>query len=412
MAKKSTDIDLKLLDSLIENYSSPEDVFGENGLFKQLKKAFVERALEGELTTELGYSKHDESGNNTGNSRNGYSEKTLKTKEGEFEVKIPRDRNSEFEPKLIPKNQTRFDELDDKIISLYSRGMSTRDIREQISELYGVEISATLVSNVTNEVIDEVKAWQNRPLDKLYPIVYMDALVIKVQQDKRIVNKAFYLALGVNTDGQKELLGIWISQNEGAKFWLNVLTELKNRGLEDIFIACVDGLTGFPEAIQTVYPETEVQLCIVHMVRNSLRYVGWKQRKEVAADLRLIYSAKTVEEAELSLTEFAEKWDDKFPAISKSWLNNWDNIIPFFNYPADIRKVIYTTNAIESLNMSIRKVIKNKRVFPSDEAALKQLYLGLKNISKKWTMPIRDWGSAMSRFAIMFEERFAKLKLE
>ena len=288
--------------------------------------------------------------------------------------------------------------------------MSTRDIQAELEEMYEVEVSATLISNVTNEVIEEVKSWQSRPLDKIYPIVYLDALVIKVKEDKRVINKAFYLALGVDCDGQKELLGIWISQNEGAKFWLNVLTELKNRGLEDIFITCVDGLTGFPEAIETVYPNAQVQLCIVHMVRNSLRYVGWKARKTVAADLRSIYASKTVEEAEFALKDFADKWDDQYPSISKSWKNRWENIIPFFAYPADIRKVIYTTNAIESTNMSIRKVIKNKRVFPSDDAALKQLYLALRNISKKWTMPIRDWGLALNRFAIMFPDRFPEIR--
>lgn len=298
--------------------------------------------------------------------------------------------------------------MDNKIISLYSRGMTTRDIQEQLKDLYGVEVSASLISNVTDEVIDEVKAWQSRPLDKLYPIVYLDALVIKINQDKRIINKAFYLALGVNLEGKKELLGIWVSQNEGAKFWLNVLTELKNRGVEDILIACIDGLTGFPEAIETVYPKTQVQLCIVHMVRNSLRYVGWKDRKLVANDLRKIYTAKTIEEAELALSAFSEKWDKQFPAISKSWLMHWENITPFFAYPEEIRRVIYTTNAIESLNMSMRKVLKNKRSFPSDEAALKQLYLALKNISKKWTMPIRDWGAAMNRFIVMFDERVTR----
>lgn len=323
-----------------------------------------------------------------------------------MEILIPRDRNASFSPKLIPKHQTRFDDLDNKIISLYSRGMTTRDIQDQLLDLYGTNISATLISNVTNEVIDEVRIWQSRPLDKIYPIVFLDALVIKIQQDRKVITKAFYLALGVNMDGQKELLGIWISQNEGAKFWLNVLTELKNRGVEDILIACVDGLTGFPDAIEAVYPQTKVQLCIVHMVRSSLRYVSWKKRKEVAGDLRAIYNAKTVEEAELALMTFGEKWDKEFPSISKSWSKHWQNISPFFDFPSDIRKVIYTTNAIESLNMSIRKVIKNKRIFPSDESAFKQLYLALKNISKKWTMPIRDWRVAMNQFVIMFEDRF------
>ena len=405
MAMKVNELDPQVIEYLFKKMKTPEDIFGDSGLLKQLKKALTERILEGELTTELGYEKHDSAGDNSGNSRNGHSKKTLKTKEGDMEINIPRDRNGNYTSTLIPKNQTRFDDLDEKIISLYSRGMTTRDIQEQLLDLYGVEISPTLISNVTNEVIDEVKAWQSRPLDKIYPIVYLDALMIKIQQDKRVVNKAFYLALGINTSGQKELLGIWISQNEGAKFWLNVLTEIKNRGVEDIFIACVDGLTGFPDAIQTVYPQTKVQLCIVHMVRNSLRYVGWKKRKEVAGDLKAIYAAKTLEEAELAVTAFAEKWDTEFPSISKSWLHHWEHITPFFEFPDEIRKVIYTTNAIESMNMSIRKVIKNKRMFPSDDAALKQLYLALKNISKKWTMPIRDWGGAMNRFSIMFEGR-------
>lgn len=409
MAMKTDKFDPQVIEYLLSKTQSPKDIFGDGGILKQLKKALTERILEGELTTELGYEKHSTAGNNSGNSRNDYTQKTLKTTEGDLEINVPRDRNNHFEPQLIPKQQTRFDDLDDKIISLYSRGMSTRDMRDPLKDLYGVDISATLISNVTEEVLEAVKIWQNRPLDKGYPIVYLDALVIKIKQDKRIINKAFYLALGVNTEGQKELWGIWISQNEGAKFWLSVLTEIKNRGVEDILIACVDGLTGFPEAIQTVFPETKVPLCIVHMVRNSLRFVGWKKKKAVAADLRVIYSASTVEEAELALTVFCEKWDKEFPSISKSGLNHWENLIHFFEFPAEIRKVIYTTNAIESLNMSIRKVIKNKRVFPSDEAALKQLYLGLQNISKKWTMPIRDWGAALNRFSIMFEDRLPLL---
>ncbi len=412
MSKKndrSDQIDPKLIDELIKNYEKPEDMFGKGGILKNLQKAVIERILEGEITTELGYDKHDPKGNNSGNSRNGHSEKTLKGTDGEFPIQIPRDRNGDFSPQIVSKNQTRFDGFDDKIISLYARGMSTRDIQAQLEELYDVEVSATLISNVTNEVIDEVKSWQSRPLDKIYPIVYLDALVIKVNEDKRVINKAFYLAVGVNIDGEKELLGIWISQNEGAKFWLNVLTELKNRGVEDIFIACVDGLTGFPESIEAVYPKTQIQLCIVHMVRNSLRHIGWKVRRTVAADLKKIYGAKTMDEAELALSSFSEKWDDQYPSISKSWKNRWENITPFFNYSAEIRKAIYTTNAIESINMSLRKVIKNKRVFPSDDAALKQLYLAMRNISKKWTMPIRDWGLALNQFAIMFPDRLQEI---
>lgn len=407
MATKAKQFDNQLLDSLIKENKNPEEIFGKDGLFKQLQKALLERMLDGELTNSLGYDKHESKGKNSGNSRNGHSEKTLTTESGELEIKVPRDRNSEFEPKIISKHQTRFEGFDDKIISLYARGMTTRDIQAQLEDLYNVEVSPTLISNVTNEVIEEVKAWQSRPLDKIYPIVFLDALVIKVREDKRIINKAFYLALGVNLEGQKELLGIWVSQNEGAKFWLNVLTEIKNRGVEDILIACVDGLTGFPDAITAIFPKTQIQLCIVHMIRNSLRYVGWKMRKQVAADLKAIYGAKTLEEAELALTSFSEKWDKDYPSISKSWLSHWENIIPFFSYPADIRKAIYTTNAIESVNSSLRKVIKNKRVFPSDESAMKQLYLALKNISKKWTMPIRDWKEAMNSFIIVFENRLS-----
>jgi len=406
---KTKTLNPQLIDELLKDYKKPEDILGDDGLLKQLKKAILERALNAELTTELGYEKHDPKGNNSGNSRNGSSNKTLKSEEGDLGIEIPRDRNGDFEPQIISKNQTRFEGFDDKIISLYSRGMTTRDIQAQLQDLYGVEVSATLISNVTNEVIEEVKAWQSRPLDKIYLVVYLDALVIKVREDKRVINKAFYLALGINADGQKELLGIWISQNEGAKFWLNVLTEIRHRGVEDIIIACVDGLTGFPEAIETIYPKTQVQLCIVHMVRNSLRYVGYKTRKEVATDLKAIYGAGTLEEAELALTSFSDKWDRQYPSISKSWIERWNNITPFFSYPMEIRKAIYTTNAIESLNMSLRKVIKHKRVFPSDDAVLKQLYLALKNISKKWTMPIRDWNEAMNCFMIMFEERLSGL---
>jgi len=404
---KTPKFDDKLLDDLLRNYEKPEDMLGKEGIFKSLQKALLERILNAELTNELGYEKHASAGNNSGNSRNGYSEKTLKGEHGNLTIEVPRDRNGDFEPKIIPKNHTRFDGFDEKIISLYGRGMTTRDIQAQLKDLYGVEVSAGLISTVTAEVMDEVKGWQTRPLDKIYPIVYLDALVIKVKEDKRVVNKAFYLALGVNIEGEKDLLGIWISQNEGAKFWLNVLNEIKNRGAEDILIACVDGLTGFPEAIEAIYPKTEVQLCIVHQIRNSLRFVSWKNKKTVAQDLRLIYSAKTIDEAELALTSFSEKWDDQYPAISKSWLDKWEKLTPFFAYPQEIRKVIYTTNAIESLNMSLRKVIKHKRVFPNDDAALKQLYLALKNISKKWTMPIKNWKDAMNCFMIIFEERLS-----
>jgi putative transposase len=394
------------IDELIKG-KTKEEILGENGLIKQFVKAIAERALQAELTSHLGYEKHELKGKNSGNSRNGSNTKIIKGEFGETEISIPRDRNGEFEPQFIPKGQKRFDSFDEKILSLYARGMTIRDIQAQLKDLYGVDVSPTLISEVTDSVLEEVIAWQNRGLDKVYPIVYFDALVVKIRQDKQIINKAIYLALAVTMEGNKELLGMWCSQNEGAKFWLNVLTELKNRGLQDILICCVDGLTGFPQAIETVYPKASVQLCIVHLIRQSLKYVSYKHRKAMAMDLKKIYSGVNAEEAELRLHEFAEIWDGQYPAVSKIWFRHWGNIIPFFAYPPEIRKVIYTTNAIESLNMTLRKVMKNKRIFPSDEAAFKQIYLALKNISKKWTMPIRDWGAALSRFAIEFEDRIS-----
>ena len=398
-------LDTKLIDDLVKNCKTQEDLFGENGVVKEFVKAIAERALRGELTTHLGYDKHAVAGNNSGNSRNGNSTKMIKGDFGKTEIEVPRDRNGTFEPEFIEKGQTRFRGFDSKIVALYARGMSTRDIQAQLQEMYGVEVSPTLISNVTEEVLAEVRIWQSRPLDKVYPIVYFDCIVVKIKENKQIINKAIYLALGVNLEGKKELLGMWISKTEGAKFWLSILTELNNRGLKDILIACVDGLTGFPEAIETVYPKAHVQLCIVHMLRNSFKYVSYKDRKELAADLKPVYTAATVEEAECCLEEFAEKWDDKYPTISKSWRSHWAHITPFFAYPEDIRKVIYTTNAIESLNMTLRKVIKNKRVFPDDNSAMKLIYLAINNISKKWTMPIRDWRAAMGRFAIEFGDR-------
>lgn len=398
-------IDKDLVKELIKDCKTPEDFFGENGLIKSFVKSVMESALNAELTTHLGYEKHDPVGYNTGNSRNGTTPKTIKGEFGEVELEIPRDRAGTYTPQLVPKHQTRFEGFDEKILSLYARGMTTRDIQAQLQDLYGVEISHNLISNVTDAVQDEVKTWQSRSLDPIYPIVYLDAIVIKVKDNKQVINKAIYLALGVNLEGHKELLGMWVSPNEGAKFWLSVLTELRNRGVQDILFACVDGLVGFVEAIETVYPRTTTQLCIVHVIRNSLRYVSYKDRKAVVTDLKTIYEASTIEEAELALEAFSNKWDKQFPAISRLWFEKWANITPFFNYPEEIRRVIYTTNAIESLNMTLRKVLKNKRFFPSDEAAFKQLYLGIKNISKKWTMPIRNWGAAMSRFTIEFGDR-------
>jgi len=395
----------QLLDVLMKDYKKPEDLIGENGLLKQLTKRLLERAMQAELTEHLGYEKHSPQGKNSGNSRNGGYKKTITGDFGNLEVTTPRDRNSTFEPVILPKGETRFTGFDDKIISMYSRGMTTRDIQGHLQEIYGIDVSPSLISQVTDAVSEEVLLWQNRPLDEVYPIIYLDAVRIKVRHDSRVINKAVYLAIGVNMDGIKEVLGMWTAENEGAKFWLQVVTELKNRGVKDIFIACVDGLKGFPEAIESIFPKTQIQLCIVHMVRHSLNYVSWKQRKEVAADLKTIYQATTVELAERNLEAFATKWDASHPSIAKSWRNNWERIIPLFSYPNDIRKAIYTTNAIESLNMSLRKVTKNRGHFPSDEAMFKLIYLALKNIAKKWTMPIKDWKSALNQFSILFEGR-------
>lgn len=395
----------ELLDILMKDYKKPEDLIGENGLLKQLTKRLLERAMQTELTEHLGYEKHAPTGKNSGNSRNGGYKKTISGDFGNLDITTPRDRNSTFEPVILPKGETRFTGFDDKIISMYARGMTTRDIQGHLQEIYGIDVSPTLISQVTDAISEEVLLWQNRPLDEVYPIVYLDAVRIKVRHDSRVINKAVYLAIGINMDGIKEVLGMWTSENEGAKFWLQVVTELKNRGVKEIFIACVDGLKGFPEAIEAVYPNTQIQLCIVHMVRHSLNYVSWKQRKEVATDLKAIYQAPSVEMAEKNLDAFAAKWDASHPTIARSWRSNWERITPLFSYPTDIRKAIYTTNAIESLNMSLRKVTKNRGHFPSDEAMFKLLYLALKNIAKKWTMPIRDWKSALNQFSIMFHGR-------
>lgn len=402
-------INTAALDELLKQYKTPAEILGENGLLKQLTKAVLERALQAEMTHHLGHEKHGSLTTKGGNARNGTSAKTLKGDFGNMPIAIPRDRDGNFEPAIVPKGQTRFAEFDDKIISLYSRGMTTREIKGHLEEIYGVEVSPTLISLVTDAVTEEVIAWQNRPLDALYPIVYMDAIRVKCRDSGHVLNKAVHLAIGINVEGGKEVLGMWVSENEGAKFWLQVVTELKNRGVQDIFIACVDGLKGFPAAIETVFPKTQVQICIVHMVRNSLTYVSYKQRKEIAGDLKVIYSSPTAAQAELELTAFEKKWDATHPSIGQSWRRNWEQITPFFAYPEDIRKVIYTTNAIESINMSLRKVTKNRGSFPNDEAMFKLLYLALRNIAKKWTMPIRDWKSAMNRFSILFEERMPRL---
>lgn len=395
----------ELLDELLKDYKTPEDLTGKNGLLKTLTKHLMERALAGELTHHLGYDRYDGEGKKTANSRNGSTPKTLKSDQGDIQVNIPRDRDGDFEPTLIKKHQRRFAGFDDKIISMYSRGMTVRDIQGHLKDMYGTEVSPEFISAVTDAVMDEVREWQNRPLARIYPIIYLDALVLKVRDDGRITNKAAYLAIGIDLDGGKEVLGIWLEQTEGAKFWLKILDELKTRGVEDIFVACVDGLKGFPDAIETVFPKADIQLCIVHMVRNSLKFVPWKERKAVATDLKKIYQSRTAEDAQVSLDEFSQRWDARYPTISKSWRTHWARLIPFFSYPAEIRKIIYTTNAIESMNMTLKKVIKNRASFPNDDAAVKLLYLALKNLKKKWTMPVRDWKVAYNQFVIMFGER-------
>ncbi len=395
-----------LAEELAKDLKTPEDL---SALSAQLTKITVEAALKAEMNHHLGYDKSDPEGHHTGNSRNGYSAKTLKGDHGEIELQTPRDRNGSFDPQLIKKGQTRITGMDDQILSLYAKGMSTRDIVAAFQEMYGADISAGLVSQVTNSVIERVVEWQSRPLDAVYPIVYLDCIVLKIREDKRVINKAIYLALGINVEGHKELLGLWMSENEGAKFWLSVLTDLQNRGVKHVFIACVDGLKGFPEAINTTFPEAKVQLCIVHMVRNSLKFVPWKNYREVTADLKRIYRSATEDEASLELDRFAEKWDEQYPQISKSWRAHWPNLITIFSYPEDIRKVIYTTNAIESLNSVIRKSVKTRKVFPNDNAAMKVIYLAVDEASKKWSMPIRDWKPALNRFMIEFEEQLTPL---
>ncbi|MBK8815607.1 MAG: IS256 family transposase [Methylococcaceae bacterium] len=374
-----------------------------NAFSQMLTKITVEAALNAELDEHLGYGKYQPS--DTTNSRNGFSSKTLRTEDGQFDVAIPRDRDSSFEPQLVSKHQTRFTSLDDKILSLYAKGMSTREIVAVFKELYGAEVSATLISKVTDAVITQVVEWQSRPLDAVYPILYLDCIVVKIRQDKQVINKAIYLALGVNMEGRKELLGLWLSENEGAKFWLGVLTELQNRGVKDILIACVDGLKGFPDAINAVFPNTRIQLCLVHLVRNSVKYVAWKDYKAVTADLKLIYQSVTEAEALLALEQFSARWDGKYPQISRSWRAHWHNLNTLFGYPKDIRKAIYTTNAIESLNSVIRKALHKRKLFPSDDSAKKVVYLAIQEASQKWTMPIKNWKSALNRFMIEFEDR-------
>jgi putative transposase len=400
----SDTIDQNLVNELAKSIKTEEDL---SNLSKMLLKLTVERALGAEMDEHLGYQKHAKEGEHTGNNRNGKSSKTLKGNFGEIDIETPRDRNATFEPQLIKKNQTRFTNFDSQILSLYAKGMTTRDIAQVFKEMYDADVSHSLISKVTDAVIEDVEAWQNRRLETVYPVMYLDCIVVKCHQDKRVINKSVYIALAITTTGVKEVLGLWIAENEGSKFWLGVLTELRNRGVEDILIACVDGLKGFPEAINTVFPQTKVQLCVVHLIRNTMKYISHKHIKEAATDLKAIYKAPTVDAAEKALEEFSDKWDPKYPMASRCWLNNWENIIPFFDFPPEIRKIVYTTNAIESLNSVIRKHIKSRKIFPNDSSVFKILYLAIDKASQRWTMPVVDWRSAVNRFAIEFEGRFS-----
>ena len=401
-----TTIKPELLDELLSGVTTPDELMGDEGLFKQLKKALMERALAGELTHHLGYEKGDPGGRGSGNSRNGHSPKTVLTEDGEVDLAIPRDRAGTFEPQLVPKGATRLDGFDGKIISLYARGLTVREIQGHLKELYGTEVSPDLISRVTDAVLEEVKEWQSRPLDSCYPIIFFDALRVKIRDEGLVRNKAVYVALAMDTDGQKHVLGLWIEQSEGAKFWLKVMNDLKARGLEDILIAVVDGLKGFPEAIGAVYPQTIVQTCIVHLIRSSLRFVSWKDRKRVMPDLKTIYRADNAEAAQERLSDFETKWGTKYPAIGDTWRRSWQHVVPLFAFPPVIRKTIYTTNAVESLHRSLRKIIKTRGSFPNDEAATKLLYLAIQNAGMRWRRPV-EWTAAMSQFAILFGDRFA-----
>ena len=402
----TTTIKQETLDDLLSGVSSPDDLLGDEGLFRQLKKALMERALEGELTHHLGYAKGDVAGRKTGNSRNGHSKKTVLGEDGEIDLAIPRDRTGTFEPKLIPKGERRLDGFDGKVISLYARGLTVREIRGHLHELYGVEVSPDLISRVTDAVLEEVKEWQSRPLDPVYPIVFFDALRVKVRDEGTVKNKAVYVALAHDMEGQKHVLGLWIEQNEGAKFWLKVMNDLKVRGVNDILIAAVDGLKGFPEAIGAVFPEAMVQTCIVHLIRSSMAYVSWKDRKAIIPDLKAIYRAENVEAALDRLADFEAVWDKQYPTIGQAWRRAWEHVIPLFAFPPEVRRMIYTTNAVESLNRSLRKIIKTRGSFPNDDAAMKLLYLAINNAGIRWKRPIA-WTAAMSQFAILFGDRFS-----
>lgn len=395
----------EIIDQLLGNANSEEDLFGEGGIVRQLSKQLLERMLEAELTETLGHEKHEKGKSKATNYRNGKTSKTIKTANGDLTLDVPRDRNGQHEPTIIKKHQRRLEGLNSQILSLYAKGMTVRDIQAFLKELYGTEVSPDLISTVTDSIMDEVNAWRTRPLDEVYPIVYIDGFVVKCRQERHVVNSTVYVVYGITLHGNKEVLGFYLGENEGAKYWLHVLTELKNRGLNDIFIMCADGLKGLPESIEATYPKAIFQTCVVHLIRHSLSYVPYKEKKSVAADLKKIYQGLTVSEAEVALDDFELAWGDKYPAIVRSWRNNWKNVIPFFDFPAEIRKIIYTTNIIESLNRTYRKAVKTRGLFPTADAVFKVLYLATKGASKKWTSPVRDWRMALNQFAVIFPDR-------
>jgi putative transposase len=383
-----------------------DDFFGRDGIFARLFANTLEQMLETELSDELGYEPYEASGRNSGNSRNGHYRKKVRTSDGDVEIQVPRDRNSKFDPKVLPKYSSNTNELEEKILGLYAKGVSTRDIQDTLGELYGVDISASTISKITDKIWELVEAWQNRPLASIYPIIFMDAIHIKLRRDGKVANTAVHVVLGVDLEGHRDILGHWVADGgEGANFWLSVITDLQNRGVQDIFIACMDGLTGFSDAVHAVFPDTEIQRCIIHQIRNSLRYVSWKDRKAFVKDLKTVYQAPNREAAETNLVSLGEKWGEKYAIAVRSWENNWEELATFFDYPAEIRRLIYTTNPIEGYNRQLRKVTKNKASFPTQEAVRKLLYLANINILKKWTRPVFDWPKILNQLAIRFEER-------
>ena len=399
-------IDNETLDNLIGSAKTADDLFGEDGLVKSLTSKLIERMLEDEITHHLGYDKHSMKGHHTGNSRNGKTQKTVKTSSGELSIAVPRDRLGEFDPQVIEKRQSRLAGLDKKVLSLYGRGMTNRDIEAHLEEVYGTSASRDLISRITDGILEEVNQWRNRPLDSVYPIIYIDCFMVNCRLEGHVSKRTVYVIYGITMEGYKEVLGLYLGESEGAKFWLSVLNKLKNRGLSDIFILCADGLTGLPDAVEAAFPKTIFQTCIVHLVRNSLKYVPYNEKKAIADDLKKIYQANTAELAHEALDDFELNWGDKYPAIVKSWRTHWNKVIPFFDYPKDIRRIIYTTNIIESLNRTLRKAVKNRGQFPTEDAVMKVLYLAIKNVSKKWTIPVRDWTGALNQFAIVFGDRF------